>query len=193
MEALLSSGEVPEGLDDEYGQALLQAVPARGVVQGLAWEGCPEKFGVAEASGGYMSMCVRSLVGPAGLSGAGWSSGREAGGAGVSQVLVVRGPCTHWSAGARWWCLGGLWMEIQGVCGLLSRLLHIWVIYNMVVDGTHHVFPGGGVVELLSVSQQQALAMRHLCRCAHPHSLAARPPLMRVVLGIAPRKGVLAA
>ena len=31
-------------------------------------------------------------------------------------------------------------METGGVCGLLSRLVHIWVMYSMVMDETHHVF-----------------------------------------------------
>ena len=56
-------------------------------------------------------------------------------------------------------------MEAGGVCRLLSRLVHIWVTYGMVMDETHHVFPGGGVGELLHVCQQKAFAMCHLGRC----------------------------
>ena len=47
---------------------------------------------------------------------------------------MVRGPCGDRSSGALWWCLGGLWIEMGGGCWLLSRLVHIWVMYNMVMD-----------------------------------------------------------
>ena len=171
VEAFPWGGEVPEGLDGELDPALLQAVPPQGGVQGRALEVCSEEVGVADGgrreggvlwvwgvwrgglsrSGASTSMCACSSVGVAGLSGVGWSRGPEAGGPGVSQVPVVRGPCGGRSSGARWWCLGGLWMEMGGVCGLLSRLVHIWVMYGMVMDETHHVFPGGGVGELLRV------------------------------------------
>ena len=51
--------------------------------------------------------------------------------------------------GAR--CLGGLLMEMRGVCGARSGLVDVWVMYGMVMDETLHVFPGGGVGELLRV------------------------------------------
>ena len=48
MEVFAWGGEVPEGLDGEFGLALLQAVPVKGGVQGPALEGCSEELGVAE-------------------------------------------------------------------------------------------------------------------------------------------------
>ena len=51
-----------------------------------------------------------------------------------------------------------------GVCGVLSRLVHIWVMYGMVIDEMQHVFPGGGVGEFLCVCHQEAFAVRHLSR-----------------------------
>ena len=56
-------------------------------------------------------------------------------------------------------------MEMGGVCGLLNRLVHIFVLCGMVKNETHHVFPGGGVGELLRVCQQEAFAVRHLGCC----------------------------
>ena len=62
-------------------------------------------------------------------------------------------------------------MGMGGVCALLSRLVHIWVMYGMVMNETHHVFPGCGVDELLRVCQQGAFLMCHLSRCpADPSS-----------------------
>ena len=55
-------------------------------------------------------------------------------------------------------------METGGVFGLLSRLMHVWVMYGMVMDETQHVFLGGGVGESLRVCQQEAFAMCHLGR-----------------------------
>ena len=52
----------------------------------------------------------------------------------MSQVHVVRGTCGGRSSGACSWCLGGLWIEMGGVCGLLSRLVHSWVMYGMVMN-----------------------------------------------------------
>ena len=117
-------------------------------------------------SGASTSMCALFLPCVAGLGGAGWSCAREDGGSGVSQVLLMRGPCGDRSSGARWLCLGGLCMEMGGVCGLLSRLVHMLVKCRMVMDETHHVFPGGGVGELLCVCRQEACVMRHLNRCS---------------------------
>ena len=53
--------------------------------------------------------------------------------------------------GALWWCLGGLRMEVGGACGAQSGLADFWVMHAMVMDGTLHVFSGGGVGELLRV------------------------------------------
>ena len=50
--------------------------------------------------------------------------------------------------------------------GLLSRLVHICVMYDMVIEQMHHVFPGCGAGDLLRVCQQEAFAMRHFGRCA---------------------------
>ena len=52
---------------------------------------------------------------------------------------------------ALWWCLWGLQMEMGGACGARSRLADVWVMHGMVMDETPHVFPGGGVGELLRV------------------------------------------
>ena len=72
-------------------------------------------------------------LGSAGLGGAGWLLGLEMG------------------FGTLWWCLGGLQMEMGGACGARSGLLDVWVMHGMVMDETLHVFPGGGVGELLRV------------------------------------------
>ena len=70
-------------------------------------------------------------------------------------------------------------METGGLYGLLSRLMHIWVMYGMVMDKLQHAFPGGGVGKLFRVCQQEAFAMCPLgrrpadrfwfevCRCLH--------------------------
>ena len=42
-------------------------------------------------------------------------------------------------------------MEMGGVCGARRGLVDVWVMHGMVMDGTLHVFPGGGVGELLRV------------------------------------------
>ena len=55
-------------------------------------------------------------------------------------------------------------MEIRGVCGARSGLVDVWVMHGMVIDETLHVFPGGGVVELLRVCQQEVFAVYHLGR-----------------------------
>ena len=52
-----------------------------------------------------------------------------------------------------------------GVCGLSNMLVHIWVMYHMVMDKLHHVFPDGVVPELLRVCQQDVFTVRHLGRC----------------------------
>ena len=67
-------------------------------------------------------------------------------------------------------------MEMGGVCGLLSRLVHIPVMYGMVMDGTHHVLLGGGLGKLLCVCQREAFAVRSLGRCpANRLHLEVRP------------------
>ena len=130
---------------------------------------CPGSGGIwwrePPKSGASTLMYVRLSPGLAGLRGAGCSRGRGAGGSRMSQVLMVRGPGDDRFSGARWWCLAGLWTGIGGVCGLLNRLVHIWVMYGMVIDELHHVFPGNGVGELPRVCQQEAFAMCHLGRC----------------------------
>ena len=72
-------------------------------------------------------------LGSAGLGGARWLLGCEMG------------------FRALWWCLGGLRMGMGGACGAQSWLADVWVMHGMVMDETLHVFPGGGVCELLSV------------------------------------------
>ena len=57
----------------------------------------------------------------------------------------------RWAFWALWWCLGGLRMEMGGACGARSGLVDVWVMHGMVMDETLHVFPGGGVGELLRV------------------------------------------
>ena len=105
------------------------------------------------------SMCGWSWAGMTGLGGAGWFRGREMVGPGVSRVLVAGGSCGGFSSRVLWWCLGGLWTEMGGMCGARSRLVDLWVMHGMVMDETQHVFLGGGVGELLSVCQQEALAV----------------------------------
>ena len=64
------------------------------------------------------------------------------------------------------WCLGGLQTEMGGVCWVWSRLVDFLVMHGMVMDETQHVFPGGGVGELLRVCQQEVFAVYHLCCCS---------------------------
>ena len=84
----------------------------------------------------------------------------------MSRVPVERGYCCWHSSGACRLCVGGLWTEMGGVCGVLSRLVHIWVMYGMIMDQTQHAFPGSRVGELLRVCQQEPFATRHLCCCS---------------------------
>ena len=42
-------------------------------------------------------------------------------------------------------------MEMGGACGARSGLVDVCVMHGMVMDETLHVFPGGGVAELLRV------------------------------------------
>ena len=58
------------------------------------------------------------------------------------------------------WCWVGSWvkdgleglrMEMGGACGARSGSADVWVMHGMVMDETLHVFPGGGVGELLRV------------------------------------------
>ena len=42
-------------------------------------------------------------------------------------------------------------MEMGGACGARSGLVDLWGMHSMVLDETLHVFPGGGVGELLRV------------------------------------------
>ena len=76
------------------------------------------------------------------------------------------GSCGACSSGVLWWCLGGLWTHMGGVCVAPSRLLDLWVTHRMLMEETQHVFPCGGVGELLCVCQQEALAVYHLGRCS---------------------------
>ena len=74
--------------------------------------------------------------------------------------------------GERWaqGCFGGVleacgW-RWGGVCGALSGLLEVWVMHDIVMDETLHVFPVGGVGELLRVCQQEVFAVYLLGRCS---------------------------
>ena len=53
-----------------------------------------------------------------------------------------------------------------GVCWARSRLVDFWVMHGMVMDEKQHVFPGGGVVELLRVCQQEVFAVYYFGRCS---------------------------
>ena len=61
------------------------------------------------------------------------------------------GFCGRHSSGARWWCFGGLSTEMGGMRGVLSRLLHLWVMRGMVMDETQHVLPGSRVADSFRV------------------------------------------
>ena len=95
-----------------------------------------------------MSMHGWPWLGSAGLGGARWLLGCEMG------------------LGALWWCLGDLWIETSGTCGARSGLVDVRVMHGMVLDETLHVFPRGGVGELLRVRQQEVFAVYHLGRCS---------------------------
>ena len=43
--------------------------------------------------------------------------------------------------------------------------MDLWVMHGMVFDENWHVFPGGGVGELLRVCQQDAFVVYHSGRC----------------------------
>ena len=61
------------------------------------------------------------------------------------QVLVAGGSCGGRSSGARWWCPGGLWTEMGGLCGALIRLADLGVMHGIVTDEAQHVLPGDRV------------------------------------------------
>ena len=52
------------------------------------------------------------------------------------------------------------------MCGARSGLVDVGVMHGMVMDETLHVFPGGGVSELLRVCQQEVFAVYHSGRCS---------------------------
>ena len=52
------------------------------------------------------------------------------------------------------------------MCGVQSRLVDFCVMHGMVMDETQHVFPRGGVSELLGVCQQEVFAVYHLGPCS---------------------------
>ena len=56
-------------------------------------------------------------------------------------------------------------MKMGGVCGARSGLVDVWVMHGMVMHETLHVFPCGGVRELLRVCQQEVFAVYHFGRC----------------------------
>ena len=132
-------------------QSSCRRYQTRGVVSTLPWRVARRRSGsrmVAGVRGGYpgsggggldglLGSCASTStygwpgLGSAGLGGAGWLLGSEMG------------------FRALWWCLGGLQMGMGGACGARSGLADIWVMHGMVMDETLHVFPGGGVGELL--------------------------------------------
>ena len=57
-------------------------------------------------------------------------------------------------------------MEMGGTCGARSGLADVRVMHGMVMDETLHVFPGGGVGELLRVCGQEVIAVYNLGRCS---------------------------
>ena len=69
-----------------------------------------------------------------------------------SVVWGSRGGCSFGAlVRALWglWRLGGVWMEMGDVYGRGCGSVHVRVVYGMVMDETMHVFPGGGVGELV--------------------------------------------
>ena len=140
----------PRALTVSLVQSSCRRYQSRGVLRALPWRvarrrsgsrmmvgvrgGCPGS-GVG-GLGGLPGSCASTLtyglpwLGSAGLGGAGWLRGWRVG------------------FGVLWWCLGGLWMEMGGVCGARSELVDVWVMHGMVMDETLHVFPGGWVGEL---------------------------------------------
>ena len=81
-------------------------------------------------------------------------------------VFVAGGSCPGWPSGVLGWCLEGLQTEMGGLCGLWSRFVDSCVMHGMVMDATQHVFPSGGVGELLGVCQQEVFAVYHLNSCS---------------------------
>ena len=102
---------------------------------------------------GSASMSGWPWAGLAGLGGPGCSRGWEVG-SGVPWVLAVGGGSCDRArrpSGVLWWCLGGLRMELGGMCGARGRLVDFWVMHGMVTDETLHVFSGSRVDELFRV------------------------------------------
>ena len=61
------------------------------------------------------------------------------------------------------------WRPADGDGGRVWGAEHVdgfWVLHGMVINETQHVFPGGGVRELLRVYQQEVLAVYHLGCCS---------------------------
>ena len=154
VEALAWGGQVPEGFDGELGPVLLWAVPAQGGGRGPTLEGCSEEVGVADGG-----RCEGG--GAPGLGRVGWMGCR---GLARLRQRTVR-PCLAWPGwavpggflGERWASgrCGGVLEDCGwrwgGACGAQSGLVDVWVMHGMIMDETLHVFPGGGVGELLRV------------------------------------------
>ena len=79
--------------------------------------------------------------------------------------LVVGGSCGGWPSGVLWWFPGGLRTAMGGMGGARSRFADFFVMQGMLVDERQHVFPRGGVGELLRVCQQEVFAVYHLGPC----------------------------
>ena len=91
--------------------------------------------GVCSRSGGGGLGGLSGSCASASTHGWPWSGSAGLGGAGRLRGWEV-------GFGVLWWCLGGLLMEMGGLCGARSGSVDVWVMHGMVMDETLHVFPG---------------------------------------------------
>ena len=54
----------------------------------------------------------------------------------MSRVVAAGRLLGGCSSGVVWRCLGGLWTEMEGVCGVGRRLVDLWDMHSIVMDET---------------------------------------------------------
>ena len=168
VEAVAWGGQVLEGLTVSLVQVSCRQYQPRGVLRALPWRVARRR------SGSRMVVGVRGGCSGSYRGWAGWVAGVLRVQVDVRLALVGLGRAGRCQAASQvrgglwgaWWCLGGLRMEMGGKCGARNGLVDIWVMHGMVMDETLHVFPGGGVGELVRVCQQVVFAPYHLGRCS---------------------------
>ena len=146
-------GQVRRALTVSLVQVSCRRYQPGGVLRALPWRVARRRSGsrmVVGVRGGCSGSGGGGLGGLPGSCAStsmyGWPWSGSAGLGGAGRLL-------GWEMGfgMLWWCLGGVRMEMRGVCGARSGLVDVWVTHGMVMDETRHVFPGGGVGELFRV------------------------------------------